>query len=225
MNQLEKSRTTVACASVGFVGVLIGLGQAVLWAAIAPHERWIAYPDRDPLSLPTESTHRFTAIGMFALISVVIGIVLAVAAWQIRFARSWQMLATAGAGVAGGSCLALWWGPVLAGGQLPVNVHPVGQAVMVSMPPSISWTLVLVAPLFLLLTYAFLASWHPDPNLGHPNRESAVAHSGSAYPQFGDPAMASRRTAPIPIVVTGRSEAVTDSEPRPSIPPASRPGG
>lgn len=180
----------LACAGVAGVGILAGLGQAVLWAKIAPQERWIAYTDSDPLALPTESVHRFTAIGMFALISLVIGIVLAVAAWQIRFARSWQLLVSAVLGAGAGSALALWLGPIMAGGELPVNVHPVEHDVMVTMPPSISWTLVAVTPVAVALIYTFMASWHSDPDLGRPGKP------GADVPDE----VASLTTAPIPVV-------------------------
>jgi hypothetical protein len=186
---------------VAGVGVLAGVGQAVLWAAIAPQERWVAYPDRQPAALPTESMHRFTAIAMFALISLVIGVVLAVAAWQIRFARGVAMLLSAGSGAAAGSCLALWIGPMLAGGQLPVNVHPTGIPVMVTMPPSISWMLVVVAPLAVLLIYTVMASWHPDPKLGRrqvARGTDAAAGAPAAGPVDWDE-MATLTTAPIPL--------------------------
>jgi len=194
----------LAYAAVAGVGVLAGLGQAVLWSQIAPQERWVAYVDSDPLSLPTESLHRFTAIGMFALISLVIGIVLAVAAWQIRFARSWQLLVSAGLGAAVGSALALWIGPIMAGGELPVNVHPVDQPVMVTMPPSISWTLVAVTPMAVMLVYTFLAAWHPDPDLGRPPTVGGPPPAAGA--DAGDhsaEALASMPTAPIPITPPG----------------------
>lgn len=194
----------IACGAVAAVGILAGIGQAVLWSAIAPQERWVAYPNHGPLALPTESTHRFTAIGMFALISLVIGVVLAVAAWQIRFARGAQMLLSAGLGAAAGSSLALWLGPVFAGGRLPVNVHPVGAAELVTMPPSISWTLVVVAPLAVLVIYTFLASWHPDAKLGRPQvtRGSDGLVAGGATDQSVNwDELATLTTAPIPLPV------------------------
>jgi hypothetical protein len=141
---------------------------------------------------------------MFALISLVIGIVLAVAAWQIRFARSWQLLVSAGLGAAGGSALALWLGPIMAGGELPVNVHPVDQPVIVSMPPSISWTLVAVTPMAVMLIYTFLAAWHPDPDLGRPPAAGVQPpDAGPVTGAQGADALASMPTAPIPIIPPG----------------------
>lgn len=184
----------VACAAVALVALVAGVGQAFLWSAIAPRQRWIVYrPDPSRFAqghnfapLPTENVDRFTAIGMFAMMSLVIGVVIGTAAWQIRFARGLSMLLSAGIGCAVGSSVALWLGPRLAGGVLPAVLA--GQGVdhdqMVTMPPSISWTSVVVAPLFAVAVYTVTAAWHPDPGLG-----------GASGRQLEEPF-----TAPIPAV-------------------------
>jgi hypothetical protein len=166
----------VACAVVAVVAVIAGVGQAFLWSAIAPRQRWIVYrpdPSRFPdghnfASLPTENVDRFTAIGMFAMMSLVIGVVIGTAAWQIRFARGLSMLLSAGSGCAVGSSVALWLGSRLSGGVLPAVLAKQGvdHDQIVTMPPGISWTSLVIAPLFAVAVYTVIAAWHPEPGLG-----------------------------------------------------------
>lgn len=191
---------------MALVGVIAGVVQAFVWAWLAPQERWVVLAkDGSALPLPTESSHRFTSIGLFALMSLVIGIVLAVAAWQIRFARGLEMLLAVGLGCAVGSVVALLIGPKLAGGVFPDElVKTSGKPahdLMVSMPPSITWVLVVVAPLLGVAVYTFVAAWHPDAELGHP-RPRGVPSKMSAAGQPTSPTegwFAEQITAPIPI--------------------------
>jgi len=172
----------MACAAVGVVAVIAGVGQAFLWSAIAPRQRWIVYrpdPSRFPdghnfAPLATENVNRFTAIGMFAMMSLVIGVVIGTAAWQIRFARGLPMLLSAGIGCAVGSSVALLLGARLSGGVLPAVLAKQGvdHDQIVTMPPGISWTTLVIAPLFAVAVYTVIAAWHPDPGLaGAPRRK------------------------------------------------------
>ena len=52
-------------------------------------------------ALPTTSTYHFVDVAVFALSGMVIGILLAVGAWQLRAARGWQMIVA----LVGGSLL------------------------------------------------------------------------------------------------------------------------
>lgn len=186
-----QKRIGVALGAVTVVGILAGVAQAVAWSLLAPQQRWIVYPDGTFLSLPMESAHRYTAIGLFVLMSTVIGIVLAVAAWQIRFARGPRMILALVAGTALGSLIALLLGEALIGGVIPevVAQTPPAEATMVSMIPGLSWVSMIVAPLAALVPYTILVAWHSDPDLARP--------PGPQTPPAGVDAI----TAPIPVVV------------------------
>jgi len=201
---VRSRRTGIACLAVGLMALIAGIGQAFLWAAIAPHQRWIVYkpdPQRFPdghnyLPLPTENVDRFTSIGMFAMMSVVIGVVIGVAAWQIRFARGLTMLLAAGIGCAVGSLAALLIGPAMAGGVLPAVLAPTADRdQLVSMPITISWTVAVVAPLLALVVYTMLAAWHPELDLGSRRAPAAPAgQTGGAG--AGDPTGPTGPTGP-----------------------------
>lgn len=226
---MRSRRTGIACLAVGLVALVAGIGQAFLWAATAPHQRWIVYkpdPQRFPdghnyLSLPTENVDRFTSIGMFAMMSAVIGVVIGVAAWQIRFARGLTMLLAAGIGCAAGSLLALLIGPAMAGGVLPAVLAPTADHdQLVSMPITISWTVAVVAPMLALVVYTMLAAWHPELDLGSRRAQAPAGPSGSTGPNgsagpsgsTGDltgPAADESVTAPIPTVRQAGQSAVS----------------
>ncbi|MDQ6657543.1 MAG: DUF2567 domain-containing protein [Actinomycetota bacterium] len=195
---------------MSLVGVIAGVVQAFVWAALAPRERWVVLAkDGSALPLPTESSHRFTSIGLFALMSLLIGIELAVAAWQIRFARGPEMLLAVGLGCAVGSAAALLIGPRLAGGVFPNElVKTSGRPthdLMVSMPPSITWVLVVVAPLLGVAVYTFVAAWHQDAELGRPRPRVTTSELDLAGRQSPTGASFQEQiTAPIPIIPVSR---------------------
>lgn len=157
--------------AIAVVGVLAGIAQMGLWLLIAPRQQWVQYArDGSALVLPTEDVYRFTSIAIFSMLSIVIGVVLAVAAWQLRSARGPVMLLAGAAGLAAGSALALWWGPLLAGGDYPWELlaregKPAVDRI-VTFPPTISWVTVILSPLFFVLVYTFVATWQSDPGLG-----------------------------------------------------------
>lgn len=150
--------------------MLAGIAQMGLWLLIAPRQQWVQYArDGSALVLPTEDVYRFTSIAIFSMLSIVIGVVLAVAAWQLRTARGPVMLLAGAAGLAAGSALALWLGPLLAGGDYPWELlaregTPAVDRI-VTFPPTISWVTVILSPLFFVLVYTFVATWHSDPGL------------------------------------------------------------
>ncbi|NNG34630.1 DUF2567 domain-containing protein [Nakamurella aerolata] len=152
------------------VGLLAGIAQMGLWLLIAPRQQWVQYArDGSALVLPTEDVYRFTSIAIFSMLSIIIGVVLAVAAWQLRTARGTTMLLAGAAGLAAGSALALWLGPVLAGGDYPWELlaeqgRPAVDR-LVTFPPTISWITVIISPLSYVLLYTFMATWHSDPEL------------------------------------------------------------
>lgn len=191
---IEK-RIGIALGAVTTVGILAGLVQAVAWSLLAPQQRWIVYPDGTFLSLPMESANRYTAIALFVLMSTIIGIVLAVAAWQIRFARGPRMILALVVGGALGSLVALLLGEALIGGVIPAIVAqtPPTEPTMVSMIPGLSWVSVIVTPLAALVPYTLFAAWHSEPDLSRPQ--------GPEDPPAGvDPVGAESITAPIPVV-------------------------
>lgn len=204
---IEK-RIGVALGAVTAVGILAGVLQAFGWSLLAPQQRWIIYPDGTFLSLPMESANRYTAIALFVLMSTVIGVVLAVAAWQIRFARGSLMILALVIGSALGSLIALLLGESLIGGVVPAILAqtPPATPTMVSMIPGLSWVSLIVTPLAALVPYTLFAAWHADPDLSRP--QGPETPPAGIDPAGGDPAVVDQAgedsvTAPIPVVIGG----------------------
>ena len=194
-------RLAVAHLGVAAVALIAMLGAAALWIVLTPQQQWIVYPQTpdlpqgQALSLPLESYFRFTSIAFFTLGALVVGIVMAVAAWQIRFARGVPMVLVLIGSLAAGSALGLLIGHLVRGGVDPavVAANGVTTPTLVEMPASISRWAVVIAPGVAAVVYVLTAAWHSDPDLGRPQVRSG-ADLGSTIP--GDPSARFTRSAP-----------------------------
>lgn len=210
-------RLAVAHLGVAVVAVFAMLGASALWILLTPQQQWIVYPQTpdlpqgQALSLPLESYFRFTSIAFFTLGALVVGIVTAVAAWQIRFARGVPMVMVLVGSLASGSALGMLIGHLVRGGVDPavVAANGVTTPTLVEMPASISRWAVVIAPGVAAVVYVLTAAWHSDPDLGRPQVPS-TPELGSTVPS--DPSVHYDRsvpsdrpgdpiTAPIPVVV------------------------
>ncbi|MEJ7649223.1 MAG: DUF2567 domain-containing protein [Nakamurella sp.] len=194
-------RLAIAHLGVATVGLVAMLGASALWIVLTPQQQWIVYP-RTPdlpqgqaLSLPLESYFRFTSIAFFTLGALVVGIVTAVAAWQIRFARGVPMVLVLIGSLAAGSALGLLIGHLVRGGVDPavMAANGVTTPTLVEMPASISRWAMVIAPGVAAVVYVLTATWHSDPDLGRPQARSA-ADLGSTIP--ADPSAHFARSAP-----------------------------
>ena len=154
------------------LGALLVLGvlQGLLWAAVAPGVPYKVLADGRFGPLPTTSTYYFVAAAIFALSGMVIGIVAAVAAWQVRSARGWQMLVTVVGGSLVGATVGWLVGELLAGGVDPATIGPTATDSIVTAPATTGTALVVLAqPALAATVYTFLAAWNGHPTLDRPD--------------------------------------------------------
>lgn len=159
-------------ALVIVVGVLLVLGvlQGVAWAAVAPGVPYKVLADGRFGALPTTSTYYFVAAAIFALSGMVIGIVVAAAAWQARSARGWQMAVTVVGGSVVGATVGWLVGEALAGGVDPASVGVTAADSIVTAPATTgTWLVVLAQPTLAAAVYTFLAAWNGHPTLDRPD--------------------------------------------------------
>ena len=160
-------------------GVLLGLAQAGLWARIAPGEVFKIFTDGGYGSLPTASGFRYTAIAMFCVIGLVVGIIQAVGAWAWRSVRGSITLLGVGLGAGVGALTAYLIGRAVAGGVLPGSVGAAPTERIVHAPPVSGSAIVLLAqPAAALLVYTLLAAWSGRADLGRPVLGGVRADSG-----------------------------------------------
>jgi hypothetical protein len=154
------------------LGALLVLGvlQGLLWAAVAPGVPYKVLADGRFGPLPTTSTYYFVAAAIFALSGMVIGIVAAAAAWQVRSARGWQMLVTVVGGSLVGATVGWLVGELLAGGVDPATIGPTATDSIVTAPATTGTALVVLAqPALAATVYTFLAAWNGHPSLDRPD--------------------------------------------------------
>jgi len=154
------------------LGALLVLGvlQGLLWAAVAPGVPYKVLADGRFGPLPTTSTYYFVAAAIFALSGMVIGIVAAAAAWQVRSARGWQMLVTVVGGSLVGATVGWLVGELLAGGVDPATIGPTATDSIVTAPATTGTALVVLAqPALAATVYTFLAAWNGHPTLDRPD--------------------------------------------------------
>jgi len=154
------------------LGALLVLGvlQGLLWAAVAPGVPHKVLADGRFGPLPTTSTYYFVAAAIFALSGMVIGIVAAAAAWQVRSARGWQMLVTVVGGSLVGATVGWLVGELLAGGVDPATIGPTATDSIVTAPATTGTALVVLAqPALAATVYTFLAAWNGHPTLDRPD--------------------------------------------------------
>lgn len=151
--------------------VVIGLIQGVAWAFLAPGIPYKVLADGRFGALPTTSTYHFVDVALFALSGMAIGILLAIAAWQVRSTRGWQMLVALVGGSLLGSLVAWAVGTVLAPGVDPASVGATAADSIVIAPPTLGTILVVLAqPALAAAVYTFLVAWNGHPDL---DRQSA----------------------------------------------------
>ena len=152
------------------VCVLVGVLQGVLWAFLAPGIPYKVLPDGRYGGLPTTSTYHFVDVAVFALSGAVIGIVLAVALWQVRAVRGWQALVALVGGSLLGALIAWGIGILVAPGTDPATVGPSAADSIVTAPPTTGTILVVLAqPALAAAVYTFLVAWNGHPTLDRPD--------------------------------------------------------
>ena len=155
--------------------VVLGVVQGLAWAFIAPGIPYKVFADGHFGPLPTTSTYHFVDIAAFALSGMAIGILLAVASWQVRSARGWQLLAALVGGSLLGALIAWGIGIHVAPGVDPGSVGATAADSIVVAPPTIGAILVVIAqPALAAVVYTFLAAWNGHPDLGRPPSSHAV---------------------------------------------------
>jgi Protein of unknown function (DUF2567) len=159
-----------ALAIIGGALLVLGVLQGVVWAAVAPGVPYKVLADGRFGPLPTTSTYHFVAAAIFALSGMVIGIVAAAAAWQVRSARGWQMLVTLVGGSLAGAAVGWLVGELLAGGVDPATIGPTAADSIVTAPATTGTALVVLAqPALAAAVYTFLAAWNGHPTLDRPD--------------------------------------------------------
>ncbi|MBD8506298.1 hypothetical protein HT102_07370 [Hoyosella sp. G463] len=152
-------------ARILFLGVIVGLGAAAVWAVVAPSVPTLV-AEQGMATVPGESTAVFDAVMYFAGITVIAGIVLGIGAWLVVAVRGPLAVVMLAASAGLGSWIAATVGTLLAGlrNQDPV---PAGDLMMVSVPPEMSlWQALLIQPLVAVFVYFLAAGMSDDPGLG-----------------------------------------------------------
>jgi len=165
------------------VCLAVGVVQGVVWAFVAPGVPYKVLADGRYGPLPTTSTYHFVDVAIFALSGMVIGILLAIGAWQLRAARGWQMVVTLVGGSFLGALLAWAVGAWLAPGVDPASVGATAADSIVVAPPTTGTVLVVLAqPALAAAVYTFLVAWNGRPDLG---RGELVTPAAAGTPQTG----------------------------------------
>lgn len=124
-----------AAALIGIGSALAGAVLGVVWGLLAPPEHVLIGHD-GAISLMNESTHRFDAIGMFAFMSLALGVLCGAVAWLWRSARGPLLVVGLVLGCLLGAWLAEEVGVSIATHRFPVgDEFDLGQ--VVAIPPSL----------------------------------------------------------------------------------------
>lgn len=157
-----------------FAGLLVatavplGLLQAWVWSLLAPGVTVKVYTDGTFATLPNESWLAFSAVAIFLLLLVLVGVWQAVAVWSRRALRGTLTLVTL-AGAAAVSALTAWLlGPVLSSGTDPASVGASAAESLVVTAPHLDgmWPAVLLQPFVAIVVYTVLSAWHASRDLG-----------------------------------------------------------
>ena len=149
--------------------VVVGVLQGLIWAWTAPGVPYKVLADGRFGALPTTSAYHFVDVAVFALSGMVIGIVLAVSAWQFRVVRGWQVLLALVGGSLLGAVIAWGVGILLAPGTDPSSVGASSADSIVIAPPTTGTIMVVLAqPALAAAIYTFLVAWNGHPDLGRP---------------------------------------------------------
>lgn len=147
---------------IGLTGIPLGW----IWSRIAPPEHVRVYEANQLVPLQLESWHRFDALGLYALLALVMGIVTAVGVWFLRERRGPVIMIAA---VLGG-LLAGWLGTSMgmsfADSHYAIAGAPKLGDVVTKAPEIESLWVLLAQPLATALVYGLLAGWNGRDDLG-----------------------------------------------------------
>ena len=147
--------------------LVLGVVQVVIWAFTAPGVPYQVLADGRSGALPTTSTYHFVDAALFAFSGMALGILLAVAAWQARSVRGWQLLLALAGGSLLGALIAWFLGEWIAPGTDPASVGVSAADSIVTAPPTTGTILVVLAqPALAAAVYTFLVAWNGHPDLG-----------------------------------------------------------
>jgi hypothetical protein len=164
------------------VGVLVG----IVWALLAPAERFVVVAPGRGAALTGESLHRFDALAMAACAAIAAGIVLPVAVWAWTAARGPLQFAGILIGSILGSGAMLGVGIAVARWVHPRPDDPATGSVVAVAPGFETPLLLVVQPLVASLVVLLLVAMNPHDNL----RFTPLDHDGDpdGSEGSGDPA-------------------------------------
>lgn len=149
-------------SAVAMFGLLLGW----VWSLLAPPQHGALRENGEAVPMLVESFHRFDAVGIFMVLNLAAGVLIAAGLWMLRGRRGPVVLLAAVVGSVLGSLLAIGIGNAFANGMHPMPSNAqVGD--LVRMAPQIStlWV-VLVQPFALAMAYGLAASWNGLDDLG-----------------------------------------------------------
>ncbi len=170
--------------------VLLGVVQGVVWSRVAPGQQVKVFADGAYVSLPTADYHPFTALAIFVLAGIAVGLVAAVALWRVRAIRGTATLLALFLGASAGAAVAFGVSLALVGGVDPAAVGATGHESIVIAAPTLATPLVLVGePAAAVLVYTFLAAWDGRADLGRRRATDRIGTDGDGNAAGGaDPA-------------------------------------
>lgn len=156
------------------VSVLVGVLAGIVWALLAPAERFVVVAPGRGAALTGESLHRFDALAMAACAAIVAGIVLPVAVWAWTAVRGPLQFAGILIGSILGSGAMLGVGIAAARRVHPRPDDPATGSVVAVAPGFESPLLLVVQPLVASLVVLLLVAMNPHDNL----RFTPLDHDG-----------------------------------------------
>jgi hypothetical protein len=162
-------RTEVRTAArVVLAAVALGALGGIAWGLLAPAEQDIVVAADRAVPLNGESGHEFDAVAIFACISAVLAVVIAVGAWLLVRPRGPVLYGGILLGSVTGAATMAVIGEGVARIRFPhVDEPQVDQ--IIALAPNIGTMLVLiVAPLVASLCVLIMATFSPHDNLGAP---------------------------------------------------------
>ncbi len=163
---VSRREVGVAVAAVGALA-LLGVAVGALWTAVSPHVG-VVITSGGPSFQPNGGDEFYAAEGVFGLISVVMGVLSAVATWYGL--RQWrgpmQLLALVLGGLAG-AVVAWQLGRSLGLSQFQELLRSTDVGREFNRPVDVrAKGFLLVQPLVAAMVYVWLASWMAQPDLG-----------------------------------------------------------